>query len=117
MRVWRLLRGFPLVIPIMLIGLYWYAALDQASDGISTAPVHSFISDSRQSLPVPIHDEATCAFCQAAAFAPYTAQSASTLAIAAGAEQRIQLSHDSHLTHTGSARPPRSRAPPVTRSV
>lgn len=116
MRVWRLLKRFPLVIPVLLIGLHRYAAPDVVSEGNGAAP-HSFISDPRQSLPLPVHDEASCAFCQAAAFAPHSARSADGLALATGGEQRVHLTCETHFTHNGSARPPRSRAPPVSRSV
>jgi hypothetical protein len=117
MRVWRLLGRFPLVVPILLIGLHWYAAPAVLVDGVAAASSQATISSHRESLPRPVHDESTCAFCQAAAFAPYSARPADGLALAVGGEQRIHLTYDSHLTHNGSARPPRSRAPPVIRSV
>jgi hypothetical protein len=36
----------------------------------------SVVSTPRQSIPAPIHDEATCAFCQAATFPPCSSQPA-----------------------------------------
>ncbi len=117
MRVWRLLGRFPLVIPMLLIGLHWYAAPTVYGDGVGAASTRATISGPRESLPRPVHDEATCAFCQAAAFAPHSARPGDSLALASGGEQRIHLTYDSHFTHNGSARPPRSRAPPVIRSV
>jgi len=76
-----------------------------------------FVSAPRQSLPVPVHDEATCAFCQAAAFAPHASQPVGTLTLDAGDEQLVQLAHNDSPAHSASARPARSRAPPLLRSV
>jgi hypothetical protein len=73
------------------------------------------ISAPRQSLPPPVHDDATCAFCQAAAFAPHAAAPADGFILFRAAEQRETLSLEVSLTHSGLARPPRSRAPPVFR--
>jgi hypothetical protein len=75
------------------------------------------VSSPRESLPQPVHDEATCAFCQAAAFAPLTSGPQGTLVIDVGDERRIQLTSDHPLTSSASAGPARSRAPPVIRSV
>jgi hypothetical protein len=75
------------------------------------------ISSPRESLPVPVHDEATCAFCQAAAFAPHASQPVGTLALDAGDEQLVPLAHDDSPAFSASASPARSRAPPILRSV
>jgi hypothetical protein len=77
----------------------------------------AFVSPPQESLPVPVHDEATCAFCQAAAFAPHASQPVGTLVLDAGNEQLLQLSHENSPAHSASARPARSRAPPILRSV
>ena len=82
-----------------------------------TAPSTVFISSPRESLPAPVHDEATCAFCQAAAFAPHASQPVGALALDAGDEQLVQLAHDDSPAFSASARPARSRAPPILRSV
>ncbi len=114
----RLARLTSAVIPVLLAGMHLLLAPAAApARGLEPVPSASFVSSPRESLPLPIHDEATCAFCQAAAFAPHSARPADSLAIATGGEQRIHLTYDSHFTHNGSARPPRSRVPPVTRSV
>jgi len=75
------------------------------------------ISSPRESLPVPVHDESTCAFCQAAAFAPHASQPVGTLVFDAGDEQLVQLAHDDSPAFSASASPARSRAPPILRSV
>ena len=79
-----------------------------------TAPA-AVVSTPEESLPAPVHDEATCAFCQAAAFAP--GQAVGTLTLGAGDEQLVQLAHDDSPAFSASASPARSRAPPSRRSV
>ena len=99
------------VLPIVLVGasLVVRPALPAHPEASSL----SFISGPRESLPLPVHDEATCAFCQAAAFAPHAGHAGAVLPIIWGSEHQTVLSYDDRLTHTGSARPPRSRGPPV----
>jgi hypothetical protein len=116
----RLIRWVLLVIPLLTIGVH---LLPAAAAGPATsfdptpAGRHSIISAPRQSLPLPVHDEATCAFCQAAAFAPHGAAGAGALHFSLGAERREAPSYDDRRTHSGSTRPPRSRAPPALRFV
>jgi hypothetical protein len=119
MEAGRLIGWISKVLPVLLTGMHLLLApaATPARDFPSASPGLSVASSPRQSLPLPVHDEATCAFCQAAAFAPYANGAAGALAIVAGDEQRIHLSQDSRLTHSWSARQPRSRAPPVIRSV
>ena len=82
------------------------------------APVPAvFISGPRQSIPTPVHDEATCAFCQAAAFAPYASSPACGLPEAFGTESRELVSRDERLPHVASSRPPSTRAPPTFRVI
>src|SRR6476660_9421090 len=76
-----------------------------------------FISAPRQSLPAPVHNEATCAFCQAAAFAPHASSPACGLPEAVGSQCHELPSRNDRPTHSGSLRPPRSRAPPTLRDV
>jgi hypothetical protein len=73
----------------------------------------STISGPRESLPAPVHDEATCAFCQAAAFAPHAGHTGGILPIVWGSEHQTLLSYDDCLTHDGAVRTPRSRDPPT----
>ena len=115
----RLARWVLLVIPLLTIGMHLppAAAAGPAPSFDPTPAGQSIISAPRQSLPLPVHDEATCAFCQAAAFAPHGAAGTGTLHFTLGAERREILSCDERLTHSGSTRPPRSRAPPVLRFV
>ena len=82
----------------------------------NTAPA-TFVSTPQESLPVPVHDEATCAFCQAAAFAPHAGQPVSTLTLGAGNERLAQLAHDDSPAFSASTSPARPRAPPILRSV
>jgi hypothetical protein len=115
----RLARWVLLFIPLLTIGMHLprAAAAGPAPSFDPTPAGQSIISGSRQSLPLPVHDEATCAFCQAAAFAPHGAAGTGALYFSLGAEHREALSYDDRRTHSGSARPPRSRAPPALRFV
>ena len=61
----RSLRLLLLALPVLL-GL---AAGADRMPPVDAAAV-STIGTPRERLPVPVHDEATCAFCQAAVFAP-----------------------------------------------
>ena len=74
-----------------------------------------FVSAPRQSIPQPVHNEATCAFCQAVAFTPYVARPADRLPDSFSVELPEHLSSDDRLIHSDSSSPPRSRAPPVLR--
>jgi hypothetical protein len=73
------------------------------------------ISSPRQSLPTPVHDESICAFCQAAAFAPYAASADCGLAELRGTRHREHISQNDRPSHAGSLSPTRSRAPPILR--
>ena len=117
MQARRLARSLFLLLWVTLIGMHPLMGAPELAPARSSADQQSFISGPRQSLPLPVHDEATCAFCQAAAFAPHAAGPADKFLVVAGEEQQVQLSQDSDLTPSGTARPPRSRAPPVFRSV
>jgi hypothetical protein len=116
----RLARSLFLLLWVALIGLHPLVgppselAVQVAASSASNQPL---ISAPRQSLPLPAHDEATCAFCQAAAFAPHNPGSAAAPVLALGFEQRETLSQTHQVTGAGSARPPRSRAPPAIPNV
>jgi hypothetical protein len=115
----RLVRLLLLLLPIGLIGGHFTRAPSET--GIGLAPVSFgpsvFISTPRQSLPTPVHDEATCAFCQAAAFAPHTGGPTAGVPLVTGSETYHAPARDERLTHSTSSRPPRSRAPPSLRDV
>jgi hypothetical protein len=107
----RLLRWIPSVVPVILFGM---ALVPGPPATLSPqSPSLSFISAPREPLPLPVHDEATCAFCQAAAFVPHAGHAGAVLPIVWGTEHHTVLSYDDRLTHAGSARPPRSREPPT----
>lgn len=68
-------RQLSLLLLILLPAIFGYAGGAAVGSGRQPAAVQphaSSISAPRQSLPVPVHDEATCAFCQAALFPPCT---------------------------------------------
>jgi hypothetical protein len=71
----------------------------------------------RQSIPQPVHNEATCAFCQAVAFTPYVAQGSNRLPERLAVESPEHLSSDDRLVHSGLSAPPNSRAPPLLRAA
>jgi hypothetical protein len=107
-------RWFSRVLPMLVVGLPLLLARRPASASSNPASRSlSYISSRRESLPLPVHDEATCAFCQAAAFAPHAGHAGAVLPVVWGSEHHTVLSYDDRLTHYGSARPPRSRAPPI----
>ena len=111
MRSRRLLRLLLLALPVLL-GLA--AGTDHrpaVADTIAT------IGTPRQSLPTPVHDEATCAFCQAAIFPPCEHHPAD-VSITASVVVRVEhFAPGDRLTHFTSHRPASSRAPPSLRIV
>jgi hypothetical protein len=107
------------LITVLLAGVHLGpspAAVPPFNLAPKTAPA-AVVSTPQESLPAPVHDEATCAFCQAAAFAPHAGQSVGTLTLGTGDEQLVQLAHDDSPAFSASASPARSRAPPILRSV
>ena len=117
----RLARSLFFLLWVALIGLHPLAGAPVApAAGFadpSASQQQSLISAPRQTLPLPVHDEATCAFCQAAAFAPHNPGNAEAPVLTLGPEQRETLSQNHQVTSAASARPPRSRGPPVLPSV
>jgi hypothetical protein len=71
------------------------------------------IGSPRQSLPRPVHDEATCAFCQAALFPPCVGHAPAVLPELSAHVCRIVLTPDERILHVVSHRPVSSRAPPT----
>jgi hypothetical protein len=108
-------RWLSRVLPMVLVGLPLLLARTVTPPDRSASQSLSFISISnqRESLPLPVHDEATCAFCQAAAFAPHAGHAGAILPIVWGTEHHTVLAYDDRLTHAGSTSPPRSRGPPI----
>jgi hypothetical protein len=112
MRSGRLLRLLLLALPVLL-GL---AAGTDPRPAVD-ADVVATISTPRQSLPTPIHNEATCAFCQAAIFPPCAPQPADVSITASALVREDRLAAGDRLPHFTSHRPASSRAPPALRIV
>jgi hypothetical protein len=115
MGVRRLLQ---LLLLVMLPATFAGTAVAVASTHrvvLPAEPPPTVISAPRQSIPAPVHDEAICAFCQAAAFAPQAASPAYGLPEAPDSEEQVLVTRDDRLPHVGSSRPPSSRAPPTLR--
>jgi hypothetical protein len=115
MQVRPLLRLLLLVLPVALAGTPLVSPYQQESQLSTVAGPHDVISGPGQSIPAPIHDESTCAFCQAAAFAPHASSPACGLPEAFASECRELVSRDDRLPHVASSRPPSTRAPPTLR--
>ena len=110
---WPLLS---LLLPLLMAGV-GPGPTPPASFSLVTPGPALFISAPRQSIPAPVHDEATCAFCQAAAFAPYASSPTCGIPEASSFEHQELTSLDDRLPHFGSSRPPSTRAPPTLRDV
>jgi hypothetical protein len=106
---WLLLS---LLLPLLMAGVGPGPTPPASFSLVAPGPA-PFISAPRQSIPAPVHDEATCAFCQAAAFAPHAGHAGGILPVVWGTEHQTVLSYDDRLTHDGAVRSPRSRDPPT----
>jgi hypothetical protein len=105
---WRLLLALPL-----LLGRAAGADRPPAADPQAVAT----LGTPRQQLPAPIHDEATCAFCQAAIFPPLAPQPADVSLGEQGPVRQQQPAPEARVPHFASHRQASSRAPPALRSV
>lgn len=74
------------------------------------------LSAPRQSLPPPVHDEATCAFCQAAIFAPCAPQPVA-VSLQLGLVRHERVPTDAVQPQFSTHRRTSSRAPPTLRSI
>jgi hypothetical protein len=108
---WPLLS---LLLPLLMAGVGQGPAPAAGFSAVAPSPA-VFVSAPRQSIPRPVHDEATCAFCQAAAFAPHASSPRCDLYEDTGSAHQELVSRDERLIHSESSRPPRSRAPPTIR--
>jgi hypothetical protein len=63
----------------------------------------------------PVHNEATCAFCQASMFQHCAPAAAAAFHGAGAAVRRESVSADERTPHLSAGRPPSSRAPPTLR--
>ena len=79
--------------------------------GIST------IGTRGQSLPTPVHNEATCAFCQAAIFPPCAPQPTDVSITPSAVVREDRVASGDRLPHFTTHRPASSRAPPSLRIV
>ncbi len=87
------------------------------TEAAPTAVTGPVISPPTQSLPLPVHDEATCAFCQAAIFSPCPPTAAPVPTAFLGTVPDPVVSPDARMPHTGTRRLRDSRAPPALRIV
>jgi len=112
MRIGRLLRLLLLALPL---------ALDVAA-GAEHPPIPigssvPTIGTPRESLPTPVHNEATCAFCQAAIFPPCAPQPASISVESTLLVRHERAAPQAAQPHSTSHRLTSSRAPPPLRSA
>jgi hypothetical protein len=112
-RVFRSLLLFFLPVSLGLVGRQAHAPAD-AAPAVVAAPV---ISPPTQSLPTPVHDEATCAFCQAAIFSPCPPTAAPVPDATLGTVHDPVVSPDARMPHVSMRRLAESRAPPALRIV
>jgi hypothetical protein len=112
MRSRCLLRLLLLTLPVLL-GLAAGTDHRPATDAGSVAT----IGTPRQSLPTPVHNEATCAFCQAAIFPPCAPHPADVSITASAIVREDRVASGDRLPHFTSHRRASSRAPPSLRIV
>jgi len=101
---------------LLLIGVGAGAAGLRA-EGPRQAETNPTVSSPRESLPLPTHNEATCAFCQAAIFPPCTPTPVSVPSAALGPASREAPPPGAQIPHSTSGRPASSRAPPTLQLV
>jgi hypothetical protein len=109
-------RSFRLLLLALAVILGLAAGTDRSPPAGRPQTV-SIISAPRESLPAPVHDEATCAFCQAAIFPPCAPQPAAVAVAERGEVRRERPAPDARAPHTTADRPTSSRAPPPLRFV
>jgi hypothetical protein len=109
-------RSLRLLILALAVFLGLAAGMDRSPPAGQPQTV-STISAPRESLPVPVHDEATCAFCQAATFPPCTPQPTDISVAERGEVRRERPAPDVRVPRTTANRPASSRAPPPLRFV
>jgi hypothetical protein len=112
MRPGRILRLLLLALPLVL-------GLAAGMDHPRPLPLEvvSTVSAPRESLPIPVHDEATCAFCQAAIFPPCAPHPTSVSIESCGLVRRERPLFDAVTPSFTSHRATSSRAPPPLRLV
>jgi hypothetical protein len=113
MRIGRVLRLLCLALPLA-VGVAGGTERLPVSSAVPSSV--SIISAPRESLPQPVHDEATCAFCQAAAFPPCAPQPTKFSVESISLIRCERAAPEAATFHSTSHRPTSSRAPPPLRS-
>jgi hypothetical protein len=130
----RLLRRFLVAVPAVLGMAAGASRLDAgsaAATGIEVSRAHWAQTDAApldasaqptirtpgQSLPTPVHDEATCAFCQAAIFPPCAPQPTRFSIESLGLVRQECATADAVAPQFTTHRLPTTRAPPALRSA
>src|SRR4029078_577376 len=101
-----------LAVPVLL-GLATGTDHQPATDAAGVAT----IGTRHRSLPPPVHNEATCAFCQAAIFPPCAPHPADVSITASALVREDRVASGDRLPHFPSHRPASSRAAPSLRIV
>jgi hypothetical protein len=109
----RLLRLLLLLLAPVTLG--WAEGMANVPVADTQPAAETSIVSSRQSLPAPVHDEATCGFCQAAVFPPCTPVTVSVPADPPGIVREEPPSPDARVPHSTARRLASSRAPPTLR--
>jgi hypothetical protein len=112
MRIGRLLRLLLLALPLAL-----GVAAGAEHPPIPIGNAVPTIGTPRESLPTPVHNEATCAFCQAAIFPPCAPQPASISIESTLLVRHERAAPQAAQPHSTSHRLTSSRAPPPLRSA
>ncbi len=110
----RFIRVLFLALPLIVGvagGVHGWEATSHTAAQDSSLSIHA----RHQSLPTPVHDEATCAFCQAAIFPPHVGAAGPGVPDAPEVVQHEVLSFEERIPHSTAGRAPSSRAPPTLR--
>ena len=110
----RLLRLLLLLL-LAPVTLGWAEGMASVPVAATPSAAEASIVSSRQSLPAPVHDEATCGFCQAAVFPPCTPVTVSVPTDPPGIVREEPPSPDARVPHSTARRLASSRAPPTLR--
>lgn len=107
------------VLRLLLLALPLVLGLAAGADHPRPFPLEavSTVSPPRESLPTPVHNEATCAFCQAAMFPPCAPHPTSVSIESFGLVRRERALVDPVAPSFTSHRAASSRAPPPLRLV
>jgi hypothetical protein len=107
-------RGFRLLVLALAVILGRAEGLGHRVPGALPEPT-PIISAPRESLPAPLHNEATCAFCQAALFPPCAPVPPEIWVGLQGLTCRAVPAPDARAPHISTHRTTSSRAPPALR--